>query len=104
MALLHRSIDALRDAANHDKAPYLEELRSKKCSAPRLCELKRVCTDAYSRHVEALREVDEISARGADAPGAAGKLQNARRGLVEAERLAQRCVSMQAELRDPPKQ
>lgn len=103
MAGLHRSIDALRDAPNHDKAPYLDELRSKKCTSPRLCELKRVCTLAYSRHLAALGKVGKINATGANAPGAKEALQHARQALIEAERLTQRCVALQADLRDPKK-
>jgi hypothetical protein len=100
LARLHRGIDALRDADNHDKAPYLDELRSQECSSPRSCELKRVCTHAYTRHVQALREAAEIGERETPSKDAIERLRAAKRGLVEAEREAQRCVEVQAELRD----
>jgi len=98
---LHRSIDTLRDADHRDKPPYLDELRSQKCSSPRTCELKRICTDAYTRHVAALREAEEIGALKTPSRKAIERLRAAKRGLVAAEREAQRCVELQSALRDP---
>ena len=100
VARLDRSIEALRDAPNGEKAPYLDELRSQKCPSPRYCELKRVCTRAYSDHLEALERVQEIRGNGAKAPDSLRKLEAAKQALLAAEKLAQRCVTLQAELRE----
>ena len=101
-AAIAHAIDQLRQAPNSAKRPHLSALAKQPCTAPPICELKKLCHRAYAEHISALDEIakatdelDRVAAAELDR-----RLESARSRLVAAEQAAQRCVTQQAALRD----
>lgn len=95
---LSHGIDGLRQAPNLEKAEHLAALRQMPCSEPDLCELKRECERAYTKHVVALGQVERIKLdleKGVS-KGLEEELERARAALIEAEAETQNCVALQA--------
>ena len=95
---LSHGIDALRQAPNPAKAERLGLLRQLPCSEPALCELKRECERAYTKHVAALTQLESVKAelsKGQE-EGLEDELDGARAALIEAEAETQSCVALQA--------
>lgn len=97
-AALSHGIDALRQAPNPDKAERLAALRQMPCSEPDLCELKRECERAYTKHVVALARVERVNLdiEKGEEEGLEDELDGARATLIEAEAETQGCVGLQA--------
>jgi hypothetical protein len=105
-ARVSRAIEVVRDAPNPAKAPLLEALKKEPCEHARTCELKELCVNAYSRHVDALgksqraRTLLAAPAGGAEAAlEAASVLNRAEATLDEAKRMTEACAAKQGELR-----
>ena len=99
---LSHGIDGLRQAPNLDKAERLAALRQMPCSEPDLCELKRECERAYTKHVLALGRVERVKLdleKGA-AAALEAELDAARAALIEAEAETQGCVGLQAAVKE----
>jgi hypothetical protein len=96
---MERAIDTLRSAPNAEKAPYLRALSTVACGDEELCELKRVCVGAYTRHLQALERLAELKSASNQGPGNTAGIENTRAQLVQAGREAQHCVTLQAEAR-----
>lgn len=95
---LSHGIDALRQAPNLEKAERLAALRQMPCGEPDLCELKRECERAYTKHVVALGRVERVKLDLEKGQAAAleVELEQARAALIEAEAETQGCVALQA--------
>lgn len=95
---LSHGIDALRQAQNLEKAERLAALRQMPCSEPDLCELKRECERAYTKHVVALGQVERVKLdiEKGEEEGLDEELDGARAALIEAEAETQGCVGLQA--------
>ena len=68
---INHAIDQLRAASNAQKGALLDALQSVSCEPPALCELSRVCVDAYGQHVFALAETARAKVLIAKPDGAA---------------------------------
>jgi len=98
------AIAALRDAPNEAKPPRIAALDSEKCTSEALCELKRVCVDAYRTHVRGL-EAARIAARALDSDGESQARERiaelvaaSERDLVRARELVRRCSDLESEV------
>jgi hypothetical protein len=103
---LDRKIDAVRAAPNEAKPTLLAELEKAPCEKPVVCELKKVCVDAYRAHLSAVGATQRarvLLAAPDGGPGAAieaaEQLSLADRDLGTSKTLAARCASEQGELR-----
>ena len=100
-ARIAHAVDALRDAPNAAKAPRLKALEQMPCSVPDVCELQRVCVDAYRRQVHALDGVsavrDELAGDAGPqaAASAAALLGASRKELSAAHTGARHCADLQ---------
>jgi hypothetical protein len=101
-AALDRGIDVVRQALNVEKSSRLQALRELPCSEPALCELKRECVKAYTRHVAALDEVAKVKGELNRAPAETleARLERARLELIEAQAATQGCVTLQSGVRE----
>ena len=52
-----RMVEVLREADNEVKSDPLAALEATSCTVKAVCELKRVCTRGYRRHVDAVAEL-----------------------------------------------
>jgi hypothetical protein len=100
---LTHAIAALRDAPNEAKPPRIAALDREKCTSEALCEMKRVCVDAYRLHVRGL-EASRVASRALDADGGsqAGRgiaelVAASERDLVRAREQVQRCSDLESE-------
>jgi len=77
-------------------------LRQMPCSEPDLCELKRECDRAYTRHVAALDRVQQVKTEldKGEEEGLDDELDGARAALIEAEAETQSCVALQAAVKE----
>jgi hypothetical protein len=100
---LTHAIAALREAENAAKPPRIAALDREKCTSEALCEMKRVCVDAYRLHVRGL-EASRVASRALDADGGsqpgrriAELVAASERDLVRARELVQRCTDLESE-------
>jgi len=99
-------IDTLRNAPNEAKPELLGALSATACQSAPVCELKRTCVDAYTRHLAAVASIARARALLAEPDGgtsaaleAAGDLAKADLGLAQSKEQSERCASLQGELR-----
>ena len=96
------AVAALREADNTAKPPRIAVLDRESCTSEALCELKRVCLDAYRLHVRGL-EASRVATRALDADGSqpdksvAELVLASERDLVKARELVQRCSDLESE-------
>jgi hypothetical protein len=100
---LTHAIAALRDAPNEAKPPRIAALDREKCTSEALCEMKRVCVDAYRLHVRGL-EASRVASRALEADGASQAAQRiaelvaaSERDLLRARDQVQRCADLESE-------
>jgi hypothetical protein len=102
---LVQAVQKLRDAPNDAKRPHLKALARMPCSTDDLCELKRVCKNAYERHQAALDAARSLRHAlegdgGIDRDAAAGGadlVSEARRDLERARYLARLCNDLEGQ-------
>lgn len=68
-AQIVHAVEMTRQASNHDKRAWLEQLRNLPCKSDDVCQLKDLCTKAYDSH---LMGVDVIGQARAVVGGPAG--------------------------------
>jgi hypothetical protein len=68
---INHAVDQLRAASNAQKSALLAALQSVRCETAELCELQRVCVEAYGQHVFALAETARAKSLIATPDGAA---------------------------------
>ncbi len=97
---MSRSIDAVRNANNADKAAALQTLRGAACTFPDICAVQSACIAAYELHVRGV----EAAAKAAgflstsETERAAELLSAAESDLERASELANGCTSAQGEM------
>jgi hypothetical protein len=98
------AIAALREAENEAKPPRIAALDREKCTSEKLCEMKRVCIDAYRLHVRAI-DGSRVAGRALEADGGSEAGQRiaelvaaSERDLLRARELVQRCNDLEAEV------
>jgi hypothetical protein len=94
----------LRRAPNDAKAPRLSALRATACSFNEVCELKRVCLEAYERHLAALQGSHAAqTALGADAgtktSDVARLVLSSEKQLEKGRELQKQCLAAQGSLK-----
>lgn len=97
-----RAVEALREAPNDTKPQRLLALKSTECRVEDICEVKRICADAYDRHVralDALRAVKAALAADAADDNAMQLLQQSETQLADAKTRAEKCTALEGELR-----
>jgi len=107
------AVEMTRQASNHDKRAWLDQLRNLPCKSDDVCQLKDLCTKAYDSH---LMGVDSIGQARAVVDGAAGSgntadasvdallialssAQAAQRQLRSAKQQTQACAENEAIIR-----
>jgi hypothetical protein len=99
---LSAAIQALRQAPHDDKTAALARLRALQCVAPRACEAKEVCVQAYSLHqkaIDATREIRTRLASSAEPPASADQvLAGAANDLQAAKAMMQECLQLETAL------
>jgi hypothetical protein len=104
-ALVH-ALQQLRDAPNESKRPLHKAFEKLPCSSEDLCTLKRVCSNAYERHLRALDATRSLrhalKGDGGASPAASAKAarlaDDAQRYLERARFLNRRCVQLQGKV------
>jgi hypothetical protein len=105
-AALVQAVTLLRDAPNPAKRPHLKALVRLACSTEDLCELQRVCKNAYERHQQAL-DITRTLRAGVEADGGIDRdsgasandlVDHARRDLDRARYLARLCNDLQGQV------
>jgi hypothetical protein len=92
----------LRSAPNDAKAPLLKALANVECKTADICELKRICVDAYEVHLRALtgtraaRHAVETDA--GSGKRAAELLGQSAHWLEEAAAKTKRCTDLEGEI------
>lgn len=99
------AVERLREASNAKKDVALRALAAVPCSAQDVCALKKLCADAYTKHVRALDGVRAARhALGPDAAPAGSArvlelLDDSQRLLDDAQTQVARCADAEAALR-----
>jgi len=102
-----RLIEALRAANNDSKGPAVEALEQLPCSRADVCELKRICVQAYRQHMAGLADMQTARSRlsgdaaplsAADAERLTTLLNESTRKLEKARDGTSRCTNMQGQL------
>jgi hypothetical protein len=96
------AVEALRSAPNDAKPPLLKALGNAACSLDDVCELKRVCSDAYEVHLRALTGT-RAARHAIEGDAGAGKkaaelLGQSARWLEEAAQKTKRCNDLEGEI------
>ena len=98
-----RSVEALRQAPNAEKAPFLKALKAAPCAAEDVCALKKACVDAYVLEQAALDAVSAVRARTRTADAlnsdAVELLANAERDLGRSRELTKACADLEGAAR-----
>jgi hypothetical protein len=97
---ISRAIDVLRAAPNAQKLELFTQLQGAACETSDLCELKRLCTAGYARHLSGLSQTAHAKALladgGAEAEAQVSQaLDAAKSALSEAEPQIARCADAQ---------
>ena len=102
-ASVARAVEALRQAPNAEKAPFLKALKAAPCDAEDVCALKKACVDAYVLEQAALDAVSAVRARTRTADGlnsdAVDLLANAERDLGRSRELTKACADLEGAAR-----
>jgi hypothetical protein len=106
---MSRAIDELRRAHNDQKRPLLLKLESIPCSNTEVCEMKRVCSAAYTLHLASIegsraarRTLDQ--AKDGETPSGNGEdvakvVARSREDLGHSKELMNECLAVQGALR-----
>jgi hypothetical protein len=98
-----RAVEALRQAPNAEKAPFLKALKAVPCDAGDVCTLKKACVDAYVLEQTALDAVSAVRARTRTADGlnsdAVDLLANAEHDLGRSRELTKACADLEGAAR-----
>jgi hypothetical protein len=98
-----RAVEALRQAPNAGKAPFLKALQSAPCHAEDVCAVKTACVDAYVLEEAARSALSAVRARTRTADGltadAVDLLANAEHDLGRSRELTKACADLEAAAR-----
>jgi hypothetical protein len=96
------AVEALRSAPNDAKPPLLKALEGAECTLEDVCELKRVCREAYEVHLRALSGTraarHAIEGDAGASKKAAELLGQSARWLEEAAEKTKRCTDLEGEV------
>jgi len=92
-AQIVHAVEMTRQASNHDKRAWLDQLRNLPCKSDDVCQLKDLCTKAYDSHlmgVDAIGQaraiVSDSTGSGSTADASEDALLNALSGVQAAQR------------------
>lgn len=98
-----RAVEALRQAPNAEKPPFLKALKAVPCTADDVCELQKACVDAYALEQSALEAVSAVRSRTRTADAlnsdAVDLLANAERDLGRSRELTKTCADLEGAAR-----
>lgn len=112
-AQIVHAVEMTRQASNHDKRGWLDQLRNLPCKLDDVCQLKDLCTKAYDSHLIGVDSIDQAraivsgpagSGSAADASAeplldALTRAQTAQRQLKSAKQQTQACAENEAVIR-----
>jgi hypothetical protein len=112
-AQIVRAVEMTRQASNHDKRAWLNQLRKLPCKSADVCQLRALCTTAYESHLlgvdvinQARAVIDGPADSGGPADASAAALlealsgaQEAQKQLKSAKQQTQACAENEAVIR-----
>jgi hypothetical protein len=94
------AVESVRNAPNDAKPPLLKALGNAECKLDDVCELKKLCVDAYEVHLRALNGTraarHAVESDAGSAKKAAELLGQSARWLEEAADKTKRCTDLEA--------
>jgi hypothetical protein len=112
-AQIVHAVEMTRQASNHDKRAWLDQLRNLPCKSDDVCQLKDLCTKAYDSHLMGVDSIGQARAIVSGPAGLAGTAdasvdalldalsgaRAAQRQLTSAKQLTQACAENEAIIR-----
>jgi len=100
-AQIVHAVEMTRQASNHDKRAWLDQLRNLPCKSDDVCQLKDLCTKAYDSHLMGIDSIGQARAIVSGPAGLGGEADASVDALLDALSGAQ---TAQIELRSAKQQ